>query len=758
MPQNIWNEGRVVGLSAYEIYVKQHLSESGEPPATEREWLSASLASGNSMVLQLPSGTTGTGTWIMDIPFPEGCNLTASNVIIASFFDGDGVFVDAATGPFKNVWASKITDYGKLILNNSSYPQTCTTSDISSKELPNGSDFTPSSTVLQQLIDYSHIIDGVVMQPGTWSDTSSTPAKDLSPDLTQVPVLRLSIKGAYTTRPKILLTGFTARYILSGTAGLEGSTDTRNPEDGDFLGPQVFPWGAKVVFTMPTVYQNYLGAKISYSDLSYTAQGSGDAKAKLITVTADNTTAKLLSLSSDGTSQYTMDANPTGELYLNSAGKLTWAILAQALANNKKIDVTKNSGGTSIFVTKVTGGTGISVSPSSGKGDVTISNSGVTSATPSTGIEINGATSGAQTGGVTVKNTGVISVHPKTGISIKKQGTSTDGTVGDLDIANTGVTSVSAGTGINVSGSTGAVTISNSGVTSLSAGSGISVSHSGTTWTIKNTMSEYTPTTAWTTLTYGTDFTFASNTATTNYTGWLNGFALWDVTLNDQNTQLGPDQYPKIQVNHPSGANYTDMRIVFAQGDGDRYRLGNKNLMPSPRNTFTGDAHCFRFSHHSEWDSAISNWGYSIIAAIGFTTAGRKILMGDDYTKWAQAHIIEDPSHHMWEVSYYNGGYSSPLYDIPSKWGVATQLFKCNITRVSADNHGISAGQHTDDDKIVVTAHDIFDGFNSQYGREDAQSSTDNWVSFSKPSVTMTNVLAMSRYLDTIVTLKLYWS
>ena len=40
MPKIIYNEGRVVGLSAYETYVKNHIAEDpNTPPASEREWL-----------------------------------------------------------------------------------------------------------------------------------------------------------------------------------------------------------------------------------------------------------------------------------------------------------------------------------------------------------------------------------------------------------------------------------------------------------------------------------------------------------------------------------------------------------------------------------------------------------------------------------------------------------------------------------------------------------------------------------------------
>ena len=58
MPKQIWNEGRVVGYSAYEIYVKQHLLEDpSSPPASEREWLASSLAMGSSMLVKIPKIT-----------------------------------------------------------------------------------------------------------------------------------------------------------------------------------------------------------------------------------------------------------------------------------------------------------------------------------------------------------------------------------------------------------------------------------------------------------------------------------------------------------------------------------------------------------------------------------------------------------------------------------------------------------------------------------------------------------------------------
>ena len=45
MPRQIWNEGRVVGYSAYEVYVKHALSvDPDHEPATEKEWLASMMA------------------------------------------------------------------------------------------------------------------------------------------------------------------------------------------------------------------------------------------------------------------------------------------------------------------------------------------------------------------------------------------------------------------------------------------------------------------------------------------------------------------------------------------------------------------------------------------------------------------------------------------------------------------------------------------------------------------------------------------
>lgn len=91
MPKEIYNEGRVQGMSAYEVYVREHLSEDPETnPATEREWLSASIASGSSLLLKFTVSQESRNRkdnedWMYQIELPEGTRLGAANTVIASF-------------------------------------------------------------------------------------------------------------------------------------------------------------------------------------------------------------------------------------------------------------------------------------------------------------------------------------------------------------------------------------------------------------------------------------------------------------------------------------------------------------------------------------------------------------------------------------------------------------------------------------------------------------------------------------------------
>lgn len=263
MPKQIYNEGRVVGLSAYEIFVREYLSEGNENPPSEREWLASTLAFGSSMLLKVPTVTPASGSedTAVTIDFPADSNLCAANTIIASFFNGDAKLsaaatISASTGATVGhaYWGEQVTDYGELISNTSTLSPTNASSAIGRASVPSKSSLVWSDALKSQLADYLKVVDGIVIQSGAWSTVDSAnrpPQKDLAPDMSKSPQVRLHIHGAITEPFWILLTGFTIRNVVVGESGLDGSIATDSPEDGDFLGPACFPWANKIVFSIP---------------------------------------------------------------------------------------------------------------------------------------------------------------------------------------------------------------------------------------------------------------------------------------------------------------------------------------------------------------------------------------------------------------------------------------------------------------------------------------------------------------------------
>ena len=263
MPKQIYNEGRVVGLSAYEIFVREYLSEGNENPPSEREWLASTLAFGSSMLLKVPTVTPASGSedTAITIDFPADSNLCAANTIIASFFNGDAKLsaaatISASTGATVGhaYWGEQVTDYGELISNTSTLSPTDASSAVGRASVPSKSSLVWSDTLKSQLSDYLKVVDGIVIQSGTWSTVDSAnrpPQKDLAPDMSKSPQVRLHIHGTITEPFWILLTGFTIRNVVVGESGLDGSVATDHPEDGDFLGPACFPWANKIVFSIP---------------------------------------------------------------------------------------------------------------------------------------------------------------------------------------------------------------------------------------------------------------------------------------------------------------------------------------------------------------------------------------------------------------------------------------------------------------------------------------------------------------------------
>lgn len=259
MPRVLYNEGRVVGYSAYEIYMRHAIAADPDAtPASESEWLSSTLGFGSSMLLYVEAEADSvSGAHYVEYELPVTSRLCGSNTIFGSLFIGAG---DG------NTWSEKVTDYGQLISNNG-------TASPTSSSIPTQTITDVSQDLTNAIRDFSKIIDGIVIQQGTWTATSSTPAEDLAPDFTSKPVVRLQLKDRITTGFYLLLSGFTDSGVIYGVSDTTGSTSTSAPQNGDFLGPSVFPWAAKIVFSLPTA------AVAMFGVASYTRQFPDDLSA-----------------------------------------------------------------------------------------------------------------------------------------------------------------------------------------------------------------------------------------------------------------------------------------------------------------------------------------------------------------------------------------------------------------------------------------------------------------------------------------------
>ena len=252
--REIYSLGRVAGFSAYELYVRQNEYEDpGSIPASEREWLASTIAMGSSMLCRIEADMSHDpeDDWVLEVPFPENTRLGAANTIVGSFFRGEAEYY--------NGWAQRVTDYGELVCNTAENHPDAEVTNASNMPIQ---DVTNWPTELkEELAQYLKIVDGVVLQPGRWPDSENKPPeKDFLPNLGEVPVLRLHIKGRIERDFQVLLTGFTIRTVVRGVVGLDGCTASPAPEDGDFLGPGQYPWASKVIFTVPTSYVAYFVA------------------------------------------------------------------------------------------------------------------------------------------------------------------------------------------------------------------------------------------------------------------------------------------------------------------------------------------------------------------------------------------------------------------------------------------------------------------------------------------------------------------
>lgn len=255
--RTIYNEGRTVGLSAYELYVRKLLEDNPSvTPPSESAWLANMFGNGSAMILKINSGAS---EGMHDFELPSGSILCGANTLIATVFNGDCTWSDTAansdTGS-TGYWAQNVASYGGLIENNSeSYP--------SSSGIPYGNHVFDSPAERQNILNYCKIAEGLVIQQGDWVENSATeaPYRDLKdPQFENTPaVIRLYIAKQLDNDVKILITGFLDSAFVQSLAGKGGST---NPADngcdnGEFLGPAIFPWSSKIIFIYPNLANIY---------------------------------------------------------------------------------------------------------------------------------------------------------------------------------------------------------------------------------------------------------------------------------------------------------------------------------------------------------------------------------------------------------------------------------------------------------------------------------------------------------------------
>lgn len=287
--KQIYNEGRVVGLSAYELYVRQLVSTYPEAtPLTEREWLASTISDASSMILKIPAGTT---KGIHDYLLPPGSQLAGATIIYASAFQGDCQFAQnpEQEGSERSLWAVKVIDYGPLISNLAggqeglTYPRTPGMPGVPAHPMQDRVDVPPkpdySGQIDQyrtQFANYRKILSGLVIQPGEWVDDrfytqlntqsnqevttqqdqavlvpqANSTAKALNPNFSQSPFVRLYFSEPTTADFNIILHGFVYNPILKGETGFPAQDWLTSPENGDFLGPLKFPWACPILFTV----------------------------------------------------------------------------------------------------------------------------------------------------------------------------------------------------------------------------------------------------------------------------------------------------------------------------------------------------------------------------------------------------------------------------------------------------------------------------------------------------------------------------
>lgn len=290
--KEIYDEGRVIGLSSHEMYIRQLLSTNPEAiPMSEREWLASTVSESNSMILKVAAGTTA---GYHDYALPNGSDLCGATMIHAYMFEGE-VQLDTS-----GYWAISVDSYGRLISNTGTVHPTTPGTSAYVPTMSNPQTLTPQ--LRERAKNYLKIVSGLVIQPGEWTsgirytplmtedgqpiltedgqtllapisgsapveestqptrgrlrasndDPSSVGVQVLTPDFSKVPFVRIAVSEPITADVYIFLHGFVYKSGLrAGVNGPVNKTSTR-PQDGDFLGPTVFPWACPIMFNVTT--------------------------------------------------------------------------------------------------------------------------------------------------------------------------------------------------------------------------------------------------------------------------------------------------------------------------------------------------------------------------------------------------------------------------------------------------------------------------------------------------------------------------
>lgn len=263
--QKLYNEGRVQGLSSYELYLRQYIASGGDASTapTEKEWLNYMYQSGRSLILKL--NPTSDNVTHLDIPLPDDTNLVANTQIYAYLFFGDCEELPQDDPSSQYSWTKYITDSGYTLANRTDKHPDISPGSSRITELTHPLNFegVPEITddIKAMVTSFANIVDGGVLMPNTWSDPDpsvTTPAKDLKPNLSMKPYIRLILDGQITHTIYILFTNFADKTVTQAVSGLDGSTSTPNPQNGDFLGSAVFPWISKIYFISTSLYMKYI--------------------------------------------------------------------------------------------------------------------------------------------------------------------------------------------------------------------------------------------------------------------------------------------------------------------------------------------------------------------------------------------------------------------------------------------------------------------------------------------------------------------